>query len=157
MYAQRIHRPTRSMRTSTLWHSISIPTRTHATNSYIFLSTIFLFLPVFAFLRQIGSTLNAHPNSMSAVKPNSQKRRCEKMRLNIQPPWFFTKWTAVGPNPSTRRASRWDCVSDGLSIVLVVLLEGGKRYKGRSKGWRRGVCCVSSMPTLRPACKGGKH
>lgn len=53
------------------------------------------------------------------------------MRLNIQPPWFLTKWIAVGQKPSTRRASRWDCVSDALSIVFFELEKTTK--EGRSK------------------------
>lgn len=75
------------------------------------------------------------------MKPKSQKSRWAKMRLNIQPPWFLMKWTVVGPKPFTRRASRWDCVSDELSIVFLGLFYWGEEQEeGCSKGGGGGGC-----------------
>ena len=90
------------------------------------------------------------------MKPNSQKRRCAKMRLNIQPPWFLTKWTAVGPNPSTRMASRWDCVSDALSIVLVFGFAGAGGTEGGGGSKRVAAGCGAALLPCRhkgPPCR----
>ena len=61
-------------------------------------------------------------------------------KLNIHPPLFLTKCDALGPKPVTLMASRSDCVSDELSILLVCYDcgwqggGGGGKGKGRTEG-----------------------